>query len=152
MRRPRTPLEAEIDVACGIPESAYDDRERGPEGPFWVTQSDVVVEQTGPARLIDGLMKVDCNRLATGGFHGTLRLDRLRPATAEQIKRAKTTRGKNPVRVNNRQIRQLHAEAVESGDLSLMTLCEISLGGRGALNQVARTAVEAHLEKQRKMN
>ena len=49
------------------------------------------------------------------------------------------------MKVTAKQIRALHAKASRDGDVKLLTLCEIALGGNGPLNQIARDAVSRQI-------
>lgn len=51
---------------------------------YWVTRGGDVVVSTGDAR--DGV--VECRRAKSGAFLGTRRLDRLRPATPYDVRKA----------------------------------------------------------------
>lgn len=64
------------------------------KGDCWVTRGGVVVEQIKPTFVVlskgKWTTKVPCRRVSTGGFHGALRLDRLRPATRHEVRVARS--------------------------------------------------------------
>lgn len=60
----------------------------------YVTEGGVLVESVGRVVKIHGKLKVHCRRLFTGGWHGWLKIDRLREATTKEVAAARRARGR----------------------------------------------------------
>ena len=58
-------------------------------GMYWVTRGGFVVQQHGSISGLGRASRIFAYNVPSGGFRGRLRLDRLRPATPHEIKRAK---------------------------------------------------------------
>lgn len=64
------------------------------KGMFWVTRSGDVVESDGPFAVVCKHRVAPCRRVGSNAYVGTRRLDKLRPATAAEVKAAKEKWGK----------------------------------------------------------